>query len=230
MSTVDRPQPRVLPPLEDGQRLDQPTFHELYAATGEKKSFELIGGVVFMVLPAFEGHGGHDSIVGGWIFYYRRATPGLKGSTNVSTILGDDAEVQPDQQLRIAEHLGGRARVEGGYVVGPPELVVEISDSSRSKDLGPKKAAYEKAGVPEYLVVGVGPKEVRWFVLRDGAYQELAPAEDGTLRSEAFPGLWLDPKALFEEDLDGLIAALERGLASPEHTRFVAELAARAGR
>ncbi len=28
MSTVDRPQPRLLPALEAGQRLDQPTFHE----------------------------------------------------------------------------------------------------------------------------------------------------------------------------------------------------------
>ena len=32
MSTVDRPQPRVLPPLVAGQRLDQPTFHERYEA------------------------------------------------------------------------------------------------------------------------------------------------------------------------------------------------------
>ena len=42
MSTVDRPQPHVLPPLEAGQRLDQPTFHERYAAMPEKTRAELV--------------------------------------------------------------------------------------------------------------------------------------------------------------------------------------------
>jgi len=181
-----------------------------------------------MVFPAFEPHGGGDSNLGTWVGVYRRFTPGLKNLTNVSTILCGDSEVQPDQQLRILERFGGRARVEEGYVVGPPELVIEVGDSSRSKDLGPKKATYEKAGVPEYLFVGIEPEQVRWFVLRDGKYQEMTPGEDGIYRSEVFPGLWLDPKALFEDDLDGLLAALERGLATDEHAAFVAELAARA--
>jgi hypothetical protein len=229
MSTVDRSQTLTLPPLEDGQRLDQPTFQERYAAMGEGKWFELIGGVVHMVFPAFEPHGGRDSYLGWWVVEYRCSTPGLESSTNVSTIPGEGSEVQPDQQLRISERLGGRAHIEGGYIIGPPELVVEVGDSSRSKDLGPKKAIYEAAGVPEYLFVGVDPKEVRWFVLRDGAYRELAQDDDGIYRSEVFPGLWLDPKALLDGDLDGLKAALYRGLATDEHARFVAELVARAG-
>jgi Uma2 family endonuclease len=227
MSTVDRPQTRVLPLLEAGQRLDQPTFHERYAAMGEGKWFELIEGVVYMVYPAFEPHGGRDSYLGWWIVQYRRSTPGLESSTNVSTIPGEGSEVQPDQQLRISERLGGRAHIEGGYVVGPPELVVEVGDSSRSKDLGPKKAVYEAAGVTEYLFIGIDPREIRWFVLRDGTYQEMAAGEDGFYKSEVFPGLWLDPKALFEGDLDGLAAGLEQGLASDDHARFVAELRAR---
>ena len=39
--------------------------------------------------------------------------------------------------------------------------------------------------------------------------------------------LWLDPGALFAQDWNGLFAALDRGLASPEHAEFVARLAAR---
>lgn len=223
MSTVDRPQPRVLPPLEAGQRLDQPTFHERDAAMGEGKWFELVGGVVFMDFPVFEGHGGGDSNLAGWLFHYRRFTPGLRGVTNVSTILGEDSEVQPDLQLRIVESLGGQARVEGGYVVGAPELVVEVGHSSKFKDLGPKKDDYEKAGVLEYLFVGIEPDEVRWFVLRNGKFEEMPGGADGIYRSKVFPGLWLDPKALFAEDLNGLIAALERGLATPEHAESVQE-------
>jgi hypothetical protein len=227
MSTVDRPRLPVTSPFEEGQRLDQPTFHKLYTTMPEGKWAELIGGVVHMVFPLFEGHGGGDYNLSGWTFHYQRFTPGLRGVTNVSTILGEDSEVQPDLQLRIREDHGGQARVEGGYVIGPPELVIEIGDSSRIRDLTAKKAAYEKAGVLEYLFVGLEPEEIRWFILRDGVYQDLNPGEDGLYRSEVFPGLWLDAKALFAEDLNALIEALDQGLATPEHAAFVAELASR---
>ena len=227
MSTGDRPQPRALPPLEVGERIDQPTFHERYAAMPGGKWAELIGGVVTMISPPFDDHGSGDFGVGGWLFQYQRFTPGVRGGHNVSTILGPDHEVQPDLQLRVRESHGGRARVEGGYVVGPPELVVEVGHSSRSQDLGPKKAAYESAGVLEYLFLGIEPEEVRGFALCEGRVEELASGADGIHRSETFPGLWLDAGALFAEDLDALIAALERGLATPEHARFVADLAAR---
>jgi Uma2 family endonuclease len=231
MSTVDRPQPRVMPALEAGQRLDQPTFHERYAAMGEGKWFELVGGVVYMVSPLFEDHGGGDYDLGGWLFHYQRFTPGVRGVTNVSTILGEDSEVQPDLQLRLIEATGGQARVEGGYVVGAPELVIEVGYSSKSKDLGPKKDDYEKAGVLEYLFVGTEPDEVRWFVRREGKFTDMAASEDGIYRSEVFPGLWLDSNALFAEDLNRLIAVLEQGLATREHVEFVDRLTARrAGR
>ena len=57
----------------------------------------------------------------------------------------------------------GRGRLR----LGPPELVVEVGKSSRSYDLGAKKADYERAGVLEYLFVGIEPDEVRWFVRRE---------------------------------------------------------------
>ncbi len=180
-----------------------------------------------MAFPLFDGHGGGDTILAGWLVQYWRFTPGVRGVSNVSTILGDDSEVQPDLQLRLLEATGGQARVEGGYVVGAPELVVEIGKSSRSYDLGAKKGDYEKAGVLEYLFVGIAPEEVRWFIRREGHLVEMPAGEDGISRSEVFPGLWLDPKALFAEDINGLIAVLERGMATPEHAEFVDRLAAR---
>src|SRR4051812_42709546 len=125
------------------------------------------------------------------MFHYCRFTPGLRG---VSKRLDDpgstDSEVQPDQQLRLREEFGGQTRVDGGYVVGAPELVVEIGKSSRSYDLGAKKADYEKAGVLEYLFIGGEPDEVRWFIRRGERFEELAPGEGGIYRSEVFPGLW----------------------------------------
>jgi Uma2 family endonuclease len=227
MSTAERTQARALPPLVAGQRLDQPTFHERYAAMPEGTWAELVGGIVYMASPLRHEHGGLDHLLTFWLMSYRRSTPGLESGANVTTRLGNDVEAQPDSQLRIAEGLGGQSRIVDGYVVGPPELMVEVGKSSRAYDLGPKKDDYEKAGVLEYLFVGVAPEEVRWFVREGGRLVERPPGEDGLHRSVAFPGLWLDPRALFDDDLNGLIAALERGLATDEHARFVADLEGR---
>ena len=63
-----------------------------------------------------------------------------------------------------------------------------------------------------------------WFVLRGGRYEPLAAGDDGLLRSEVFPGLWLDPAALLAGDLARVRAALQQGLGSPEHAAFLASL------
>ncbi|QDV38353.1 Uma2 family endonuclease [Tautonia plasticadhaerens] len=176
MSTTRRDPRRTLPPLVPGQRVDLPTFHERSEAMPPGTRAELIGGVVRMPSPVFDDHAEADHAVTFWLVSYKRATPGLRSGSNASTILGPDAEVQPDSQLRLPAEAGGRARVDGGYITGPPELVVEVSGSSRPYDLGKKKDAYERAGVPEYVVVGLDPPAVRWFVLRGGTYADLPPA------------------------------------------------------
>jgi hypothetical protein len=65
---------------------------------------------------------------------------------------------------------------------------------------------------------------VDWFVLRESVYQPLTPDEAGVLRSEVFPGLWLQPAALWSGDLASLLATLQQGLASPEHAAYVERL------
>jgi Uma2 family endonuclease len=60
----------------------------------------------------------------------------------------------------------------------------------------------------------------------DGVYlQQVAPA-DGILRSEVFPGLWLDAGAFWADDGAKLLAALNAGLASEDQQKFAARLAA----
>ena len=67
-------------------------------------------------------------------------------------------------------------------------------------------------------------RELDWFVLRHGGYQPLAPGADGLLRSEVFPGLWLDSAALLRGDLATVLDVVRRGADSPEHAEFVARL------
>jgi hypothetical protein len=44
----------------------------------------------------------------------------------------------------------------------------------------------------------------------------------GLVKSRIFPGLWLDPAALLQGDTKAVLAALRRGLDSPEHA-FVSD-------
>jgi Uma2 family endonuclease len=225
MSTVDRHETRLVPPLVPGQRLDQPTFHERYLAMPPETRAELVGGVVYMPSPVRSEHGDFDDVVSYWLVHYRRYTAGVLSGKNVTTILGDSGEVQPDSQLRILEDRGGLTRIVDGYVVGPPEFIVEIARSSRRFDLGLKKRDYERAGVLEYLVLSVDPEEALWFLRQDDRLVPLAAGSDGVFRSKVFPGLWLDPVAFFAEDLDRMMAVLDEGLATAEHAAFAARLA-----
>jgi len=60
--------------------------------------------------------------------------------------------------------------------------------------------------------------------LREGVYEALKPDDRGVLRSETFPGLWLQPSALWSGDLAAMLAVLHEGLASPEHAAFLVRL------
>jgi Uma2 family endonuclease len=231
MSTIERSaHPATLAPLVEGQRLDQPTFHERYERMPEDTRAELINGVVHMPSPVGPEHGRATVPVLVWLSFYQEHTPGVDVLDNASTVLDVRGEPQPDAQLRILPEYGGRTQTERRFVRGVPELIVEVSHSTRYTDLGPKFDDYERTGVLEYVVRALDPDQLLWFVLREGRLVELAPDSDGFFRSETFPGLWLDPAAMIAGNTRRLREVLDRGLATTEHSAFVARLAAaRAG-
>ena len=227
MSTVERRGAPVLPPLTAGDRLDQPAFHERYQAMPPMTRAELVGGIVLMPSPLSFDHGETSVDVAGWLFHYRRKTPGVRGANDATVILSPRGEPQPDTLLFIPAQLGGQARINAaGYLEGAPELVVEIGRSSRHLDLNAKKSDYEQAGVREYLFIGLDPDEVRWFQRGRRGFTAQPAGPDAIFRSQVFPGLWLDPEALFAADLDRLIHALDQGINTPEHAAFAAQPAA----
>ena len=86
---------------------------------------------------------------------------------------------QPYIFRRILSECGGQSRVEGGYAKGPPELIVEVSGSSLSRDLGVKVDLYRRAGVCEYLTVLLKPRQVIWRGLSRTRYREIVADDDG---------------------------------------------------
>jgi Uma2 family endonuclease len=216
----------IPPPLEAGDHLDQKTFHERYEAMGDGLRAELIGGVVYIPSPLKPRHGRMHALVMRWLAEYEEDTPGTEVLDNTTNILGPDSEPQPDGCLLILPEKGGQTREnEDGYLEGAAELMAEIAASTESYDLHSKKTDYEKAGVKEYVVVALRQARVFWFVSRNGRFEELPPGPDGVLRSEVFPGLWLDPNALLRRDRKHLLEVLRQGLATREHTDFVKILA-----
>jgi len=227
MSTIDHERGVAVPPLVTGERLDRATFHARYEAMPPRTRAELIGGVVDMPSPVGLGHSDFVSEIVFWANLYCCGIPGLRTGCDATCFLDDLAEVQPDILVRVLPEFGGRTRTEGGYLAGAPELVIEVAHASKPKDLGPKFEDYQRAGVLEYLVVTLDPEAVHWFGRRGDRLEPIPAVPGGVFRSEIFPGLWLDPGALFAHDLARLAAALDLGGATPEYADFVTRMRAR---
>ena len=216
-----------IPPLESGDRLNRYEFERRYNAMPHLRKAELIEGVVYV--PAalrFRSHGQPHGNLIGWLWTYKIATPGIELGIEPTVRLDLDNEPQPDAVLLIEEQAGGQARLsEDDYIQGAPELVAEIAASSAAIDLGDKKRAYRRNEIQEYIVWQVFEQRLDWFSLQEGEYIPLSVDQDGVIRSQVFPGLWLAVNDLLVGDMGRVLAVLQSGLAAPEHTAFVQQLA-----
>lgn len=220
-----RPTPKI-PPLENGDRLDQKTFHERYAAMPETFRAELVEGMVIVSSPMKRPHGRTHLTFNTLLGAYIAATPGTEGMDNATAILGEWSEPQPDSSLYILPEHGGQCRFIDEYLTGAPEWLGEIAFSSEAIDLHGKYRDYEAAGVLEYVVILLREPAVRWFVARDKRFEPLAADEAGVFRSVVFPGLWLDSAALLRNDAAAVLVTLQQGLQSAAHADFVSRLQA----
>lgn len=162
-----------------------------------------------------------------WLGTYATYTPGVQFGGNGTTKLDDDNDPEPNAMLRIRPEYGGQSSTDHrGYIDGPPELVVEIAGSTAKTDLQLKLEIYRRAGVREYLVWETLAEEFYWFILKDGDYYRVFPDEQGQLRSQMFPGLWLDVNALLKGDLAKVLSLVQMGIGTPDHSKFVERLEA----
>ena len=223
---AERPTAKVLPLLENGDRLDAEEFLRRYERMPDVKKAELVNGVVYMASPVRLLHALPHSDVGVWLGIYRINTPGVLSPDNVTFRLTKKNAVQPDMMLYTESKLGGKSQAsKKDYVIGSPELVAEVAASSVGLDAGPKREIYLKQHVAEYVLWRVEDEAIDWWTLRDGDYHAVEPdPADGLLKSVVYPGLWLDKSAMLKGDMPAVLAGLQRGLASPGHAAFAARL------
>jgi Uma2 family endonuclease len=217
-----------LPPLQSGDRLTRDEFYKRYSAMPRVKA-ELIEGVVYMASPVSAYHSDPHADIQGWVWTYAKLhTPRVQVSDNASIELDAANEVQPDAMAYIAPEYGGRVnRSQRGGLSGAPEMAIEVAATSASIDLGSKAEVYRRVGVKEYIVWCVFDERIDWFVNRNGKFEPLQADADGIVKSECFPGLWLDVPAMLRGDYGNVQKALLAGIATPEHAEFARSLAAR---
>ncbi len=177
-----------------------------YASWPEHERWELIDGVPYDMSPSpIQVHqeiGGevyrqfanflldHPCRVYTAPFDVRLPRPG-ESSLTTSTVVQPDVLVVCDPE-----------KLDGKSVVGAPTLVVEVtSPATAGKDLREKRAAYERAGVPEYWVISPTDKTVQVYTLDErGRYG--APAvytADDSLPVGVLPELQIDLARVFAD-------------------------------
>jgi Uma2 family endonuclease len=210
-----------------------PEIERRYEALSGDRKAELIEGIVFMSPPIGSDHGKANGLLTLLLGQYAAATPKVACAVNASVRLDGKNEYQPDVMLWIESGSLCRTKVGAdGLLEGCPELVAEISMSSRSFDLNEKKAVYQRNQIQEYIVWEmVDEPKFHWYTLENGEYVSLAKrnnAGSGLVNcSRVFPGLWIDwPSLLVGKGFDkGVFRNLNKGLKSAEHKAFVKKLA-----
>jgi len=195
--------------LESGDNLTREEFHRRYLARPDIKKAELVDGVVYVPSPVrFDRHSQPHFLVVGWLAMYVALTPGVQpGGDNATLFLEGGHEVQPDAFLWRPE-AGGTYLNEDGYLIGAPQLIVEVAASSVSYDLHQKKEAYRRNGAGEYVVWRVEDRAIDWFRLQDGQYVLVEPDADGLIESAEFPGLRLHVESMLAGDLSAVLTHL----------------------
>ena len=140
--------------------------------------------------------------------------------------MDEENELQPDFSLWIDRPGKGRANIdEDDFLTGAPELIVEVIDNREVYDLQDKIDIYQNKDIQELWLWRVAEERFDWFRLERDDFQVVTPNKKGIIASSAFPGLWLNVKALLAGDLAAVMADLQAGLQSEEHRQFVEWLA-----
>ena len=210
--------------LLTGQQLDRKDFERRWDESPQIKYAELIDGIVRVNGPVKATHSRALSCLALWLVRYEMETPGVISCGPASIRLDEFNMPLSDSLLMIDPKRGGRCRIsDDDLVEGGPELICEVTNDSRSFDLHAKFKLYERHAVQEYLVWRTLDREIDWFQLCNGRFQRIVPNE-GLLKSQVFPGLWLRPDELIQDRLRFVRLTVQQGASSAEHRDFIQRL------
>jgi Uma2 family endonuclease len=161
----------------------------------KKAKFYYYQGSYYVEIGVGSAHASAHSVISFLVYLYCtfQKIP-VYGFINCSYRKQGTQECQPDISYYVGDKLPfalGNSVIDLD-LVPPPDLVIEIADTSISSDLGIKRLLYEEMGVKEYWVVDVQSLKIT-------AFQNLGNSgSDRITKSEVVKGL---PLSLLEEAL-----------------------------
>lgn len=160
----------------------------------DDERIELLGGILVEMPPLGQSHiTAHTRIVK---YLIERFGERLLVSGQASIVLTPTDEPEPDISLFLPETFDKpKSQWAGSDIVA----LIEISDSSLRRDLGPKLRAYARGGIAEYIVVDLQKKRLIRHRNPDGdsyrSAEELFPGEEFSFLN--FPDALLAVSAFF---------------------------------
>ncbi len=152
--------------------------------------YEILAGVLYMAPAPTPEHENIAAIVAARLVAAVEDT-GLGRVFTSPDIDAGGSVVRPDAVVVLAANAG---RIAERRLIGPPDLVVEISSPSTAtydRDaVSGKRAAYARMGVPEYWIVDPVSRSITLLVFQGAAYTERGPySGEDRLPSEVLPML-----------------------------------------
>jgi Uma2 family endonuclease len=173
------------------------TFQDWLAFPDDGRLYELIQGEVHVTPPpGIEHQRISRDLEFKLLTFLRERAAGEVLDAPVGVRLSDEDVFEPDLVVVLAEHAD---RIGAQVIDGAPDLVVEIlSPGTAGRDLGPKRQAYLRAGVPEYWIVDPASQAIEVLALERGEYVRSGLYRRGdTLRSPLLAGLEIALQEIF---------------------------------
>ena len=194
----------VEPPMGTPARADRRYSYADYVSWADDARWELIDGVALAMTPAPTWR--HQEVLVNLLVHIRVAVEaaGCRVSVAPLDIRLGPVDVTDDQVFTVLQPdlvvVCDPSKIDARGIKGAPDIVVEVlSPSTSVRDTLEKRAAYERAGVPEYWIVDPDSERVVVLVLEGGRYGEPRSFGRGeTLVSERLPALRVDLEGVFE--------------------------------
>jgi Uma2 family endonuclease len=180
------------------------SFEDFCWIVKDGQKADLIDGVIYMASP---DNTNADELFS-WlhallVIYVDEFSLGRIFGSRVAFRLGKDNAPEPDIAFLSVARKG---QIRRGYVLGPPDLAIEIvSPDSIERDYEKKRNQYEVAGVKEYWIIDEIEQKVT-LLRRDakGRFREIRPHK-GRLTSHVIGGFWIDASWLWQRPLPNLL-------------------------
>ncbi len=198
-------------------RQSDATFEDYEAICTEDFRCEYVDGVLIVHSPASFSHEDRIAFVGSLLrMFVSKHKLGHVLTSNAVMQIGENC-LCPDVSFLSANHAD---RIKSERVHGPMDLVIEVlSKTTRSYDLGEKRACYREAQVPEIWLIdrAKGEFHVDWLETPAGGIQRTYQTlllKHGRCQSRVLNGFWIDVEWLWAEPLPSSFECLSLILGS----------------